>query len=475
MGKRSRNQSRKAGQPSFEDRIAPYDPNAPLEAADLLVLAEEHDIDASTIREWLAEGVTQPQAHERVTNIYRARTENARAAPQQLAEHFGGSQTMFREGITQPRSFGPDGDYSVIRGIRAALDGGGSPELDVSQDLETKFGIAKRSNRSFLIESAAPLPLTRTQTLHAARRRELGLPEVPSHPSAALTTSGTTSGEELVFIQPGSFIEMLRNRMVTTRLGATFLPGLQGDVAFPRQTGAGTLEWRAENPGSDQSLADLATGQVVLSPKDAQASTSYTRRMLQQSAIDVEQLVRNDFAAIGALGLDFAALHGPGTNAPTGIYGQTGVNPHAFSGAPTWDDIVAMETLIMADNADVGVMAYATTPEARGNLKTVEKATGTAQFIWQEGEPSVDGSVNGYKAFASNQFRKDLGVGTNEHGIIFGVWDQLLIGEWGAIEIMVDPYTLGGQALVVVRLFMHADVALRNPEAFCIGTALVPA
>lgn len=360
--------------------------------------------------------------------------------------------------------------YSVVRALNACVSGDWSKagfEREVSQAVSEKVPSRNRDSSGHQFSFFVPTALS-------ALPKDFRGVDAETGKRAALDTATPNAGQELVFTEPGSFIDMLRTRMVTRRLGATFLPGLEGNVSFPKQTGPGTLSWRAENPGSDVALSDLATDQVQLTPNDATSATSFSRRLLAQSVINVEQLVRQDLAAIAARGLDFAALHGGGGNEPTGIYNATGVNSTAFGGATVdWPNIVGMETQVAADDADIGVMAYATTPEVRGSAKTTEKATGTAQFIWTGGVE--DGEMNGFRAMASNQFLKNLGAGTNEHGIIFGVWSQLLIGEWGALELLVDPFSLSRQGLVVVVMFMIADVAIRHEEAFTIGTGLIPA
>jgi hypothetical protein len=79
--------------------------------------------------------------------------------------------------------------------------------------------------------------------------------------------------------------------------------------------------------------------------------------------------------------------------------------------------------------------------------------------------------MNGYRAEASNQVSKTLGGGS-EHGIVFGVWSQLIVGEWGAVEIITDPYALKKQGMIEVTEFLMVDIALRYAEAFCKGTGL---
>jgi HK97 family phage major capsid protein len=191
--------------------------------------------------------------------------------------------------------------------------------------------------------------------------------------------------------------------------------------------------------------------------------------LLAQSAIDVDGLVMDDLAAINALGIDKAAIDGVAP-APTGIYTASGVNSVAFTGTVTFANVVQMETEVAADNADVGTMAYLATPAARGKAKVTPELIGTgfSQPIWR------DGTVNGYRAEVTNQLPKNLGVGTNEHGLIFGVWSQLMIGEWGVLEIITDPYAKKKQGMIELTSFLLADVQLRHGESFCKGTGLIP-
>lgn len=288
---------------------------------------------------------------------------------------------------------------------------------------------------------------------------------------AGLDTQTDTKGQELVFVEEGSFIDLLRKKAMVINLGATVLPGLQGNVAFPKQIGAGTFSWVGENPGADVADSNLTLDQVTLSPKTGMSSTSYSRQLLRQSRnVDVDGLVMSDLVKINALGLDRAALHGSGVSPePRGIYNTSGVGSVAFGGAITFAKVVDMETAIAAADADIATMAYITTPNVRGTAKkTLEFAAAGASAIWKDGE------MNGYRAEATNQISKTLGGGGAEHGIIHGVWEALMIGEWGALEIITDPFSLKKQGMIELTSFMMADIAARYAEAFCKGTGLTP-
>ncbi|HEU4595620.1 MAG TPA: phage major capsid protein, partial [Pyrinomonadaceae bacterium] len=340
--------------------------------------------------------------------------------------------------------------YSIGRAIMLAADGGDGFEREVSTEIGKKLKRTPQNNNSIFVPTGVTL---------------YGGPEFKRTP---LTTGGATTGADILFTEPGSFIDMLRARAKVFQLGATLLPGLTGAVAFPKQTGAGTLYWVGENPGSDVTESNIALDQVVLSPKTAMAQQAYSRQLLRQSAGVVDTLVTNDLRRTAALGLDRAALHGAGSsNEPTGIYVASGVNPVAFGGGITFPKVVEMETVIAESDADVGEMGYLTTPGVRGAAKTTQKFTGTnGAAVWEDNE------MNGYRAEASTQVRSNMGAGTNEHGIAFGVWPELVVGEWGAMEILTDPYTLAGKGLIRLVLFLMADMALRHSEAFSKGTGL---
>lgn len=257
----------------------------------------------------------------------------------------------------------------------------------------------------------------------------------------------------------GSFIELLRKRTVVMQAGAFPMSGLVGDVDIPKQTAAATATWAAESGAATES--NLTIGQVSMTPKRLTAHTNISGKLMKQSSMDVEALVRNDFARVFALEIDRAALYGTGSNnQPTGVHNTTGINTvSAFStdNMPSWGEIVGLESAVAADDADIGTMAYLVNATMRGTLKTTEKATNTAVFIWDR-----DGMVNGYNAFTSNQVEAG--------DVIFGHFGSLVVGMWGGMDVVVDPYTSATSDTTRVIAHQYVDVALRYPEAFVIGT-----
>lgn len=265
-----------------------------------------------------------------------------------------------------------------------------------------------------------------------------------------------------------SFIDMLRNSMVLEQLGIRRLTDLNGNLAIPRQTGGATSYWVGESASPTKS--QQAFDQVGLTPKTVGAFTDMSRKLLLQSSIDVEAFVRQDLATVLALAIDLAGINGSGSaNQPRGVLNTSGIGSVAGGtngAAPTWENIVDLETAVAVDNALLGNLGYLTNTKVRGALKKTEMFSGTnGKPIWERGsEP-----VNGYRAVVSNQVPSDLDKGTSVgvcSALIFGNWADLILGMWGGLDLMVDPYTHSTSGTVRIVALQDVDFAVRHPESF---------
>ena len=253
----------------------------------------------------------------------------------------------------------------------------------------------------------------------------------------------------------GDFIDVLRNSSSVMQAGATMLRGLQGNVVIPKKTAASSGGWIATE-GAAAAESEFTSGSVTMSPKVIGAFTDATRLLLQQSSLDVENLIRDDLTQSIATAIDLGALAGTGSSGqPTGISATSGINTTTFAAAnPTWAEIVAMESAVANDNALNGSLGYICRPADFGTLKTTEKATGTAQFV-----VSPDNSMNGYNVIRSNQ--------VTSGDFYFGNFADLLIGMYGGLDITVDPYALSTSGGVRIVALQTVDVAVRHAVSFC--------
>ncbi|HKY46140.1 MAG TPA: phage major capsid protein [Pyrinomonadaceae bacterium] len=257
-------------------------------------------------------------------------------------------------------------------------------------------------------------------------------------------------------LQTASFIDILRNRATIMKLGRV-LGGLKGNIDIPKQTAAAQGYWLGED--DDASETGIELGQLSLTPKTVAAFTEITRKLMMQSSLDVEAMLRSDLALALALTIDKAGYYGSGSaHQPMGIANQTGINAVPFAAAnPTFGELVDMETAIALDNADVNGMKYVSNAGFRGYAKQTLKfsAAGSAT-LWEPG-----GTVNGYGCEITNQ--------VNSGDVFFGNFMDLIIALWGGLEITVDPYSNSKKGRLRIVAFQDVDFALRRTESFCLG------
>jgi HK97 family phage major capsid protein/HK97 family phage prohead protease len=273
-----------------------------------------------------------------------------------------------------------------------------------------------------------------------------------------LKTSPATQGGHLVQtdLDAANFIDLLRNSSALDQAGATTLTGLQGNIAIPRQSGAATAYWVAE--GGAPTESQQAIQQVSMIPRTCGAFTDISRKLLIQSSLDVETMVRNDIAQVIALEIDRVALYGTGSsNEPLGLHNTSGIGTESItSNNPTFAQVVNMESDVAAANALMGNLAYITGATIRGAMKVKTKDSGSGQFLW-----SGDNTVNGYPAFMSNQVEAG--------DIWFGNWSDCIIGYWSSLDLLVDPYTHSTSGTIRITALQDVDVAFRHAASYSLG------
>ena len=252
----------------------------------------------------------------------------------------------------------------------------------------------------------------------------------------------------------GDFIDVLRNSSAVMQ-NATILNGLSGDVKIPKKTAAATAAFISSEGGA-AGESEMTIGSVTMSPKTLGAFTDVTRQLMIQSSLDVENLIRSDLAGSMAIAIDNAALEGSGSSGnPTGITNTTGINTVSLSSAaaPTFAEMVSMESAVAVDNALLGGLVYIVHPTNAGTLKTTTKDSGSGQFVYQNGE------INGYPVVVSSQL--------TANNYVFGNMQDLLVGMFSGLDIVVDPYSNSTSGTVRVVALQSLDVNVRHAVSFC--------
>ena len=271
--------------------------------------------------------------------------------------------------------------------------------------------------------------------------------QLPVESRAAVTV--TDEHDDVVEVEFADLLTPLRAKNVLVAAGAKYMSGLIGDVQVPIM-GAGNVTWEGEVASAKE--AGYTFTSKKLQPKRLTAYVDISKQFLVQDSIGAEQAIRADIVAAINSKLESTILGSAtgSTTTPAGIF-----NGQTLKKIATFKDICDLEASIEDANI-IGECKYVMSNKAKAALRNMAKSTKSTQLVMENGE--VDGTpvLNTSNVEAQN--------------IAYGDWNNLAIGQWGSIDLVVDPYTLAkdGQVRIVINAFFDA-VTLR-PEAFAFGT-----
>lgn len=256
----------------------------------------------------------------------------------------------------------------------------------------------------------------------------------------------------------------LQANLVLSQAGVRMMTGLKGNISWPSFTDV-DVYWEGENTTAKDAGGKFNKGTLV-SPVRLTATAAFSKQLLVQDNIDVEVFIRNRIAQRMAQKIEETAFSKEKLSeyAPKGIFTDADL---AVSGAMSWANIVEMETNAAVNNALFGNLAYIMHPKLRGVAKTkVKDASGAGGFIV---DGNGQGLLNGYKALATTNIASGLGESADQYGIVFGNWQDFFIGQWGALDLTVDPYTRSKESIIEITLTMWANMGMIRPESFTVG------
>jgi HK97 family phage major capsid protein len=333
--------------------------------------------------------------------------------------------------------------YSLFNAIRAVADknwNNAGFELEASRTIAQKLGRAPDPHKFYV-----PFEV---QQRSVPMRRDL-------------TAASASGGGYLVGTDNMSFIEVLRNRSIAYRMGARRLSGLVGNVTVPKQTAAATAVWLSSESATATESAQTF-GQLALSPKTVGAYTEISRQLMLQSSPDAEGIVTADLGSVCALAVDVGVIRGSGSSGePTGIVNTGSIG--TVSGTTFgYAAILEFQTDVAGANVVPAAGGYVTTPSVAALAMARQRFSSTDTPLWQGN--IWDGQMAGFPAMSSNQ----MASGT----MLFGDWSQVVVGEWGVLEVEVNPYANFQAGIIGVRALVSIDVGLRYAGAFSYGAAM---
>lgn len=279
----------------------------------------------------------------------------------------------------------------------------------------------------------------------------------------AMATQPGAKGGYVVSVENMGFVDVLRNRSVAFRMGARHISGLVGNVSFTRQTGKAAITWQSGD-GSTVTASDQTLGQISMSPRTAVAITDVSEQLLRQSSPSAQDFVMADLAADIAIdGVDNAVINGTGGSQPLGIKNTTGVITGQDASTATYAKILAFATTAGSANALRSNPGFVTNAAGAAVLIQRQRFTSTDTPLWTGN--ILDGECVGFDSMSSEQL--------SSGNLIFGSWGEVIIGDWGVLELALDHGGTRFNTLQIgIRAMWMVDVMIRYPQAFVVSTNL---
>lgn len=354
------------------------------------------------------------------------------------------------------RSHQPKGGrFSLRRAISNMVDG--NPQNDVEAEV---------------IEAATTHH--NTSGAQMADRRGIVVP-VNVERRAAFTAATEAATGVVIDEEQQEMLLPLQSALVLSRAGARFMTGLQGNIYWPEFSGANVF-WEAEDDSAKDGAGAFSKGDLF-KPLRLTAYVDISKQLLVQENASVEAYIRQAIAVAIAQKIEQTAFSKETSvaNTPDGMFGTL---DSTIKGDMTWAQIVAMETNADVQNALFGNLSYILHPALVGKAKTkVKDASGAGGFIFTG---NGDGQLNGYRALRTNNLPKGLrgtpaageqeAIPGDEYGIVFGNWADYFIGQWGGIELLVDPYTQALKGTVRLITNSYWNMGFIRKESFCIAS-----
>lgn len=270
-------------------------------------------------------------------------------------------------------------------------------------------------------------------------------------PTSELRSAITVAseGEDVVATDLYNILEPLRAKNVLAQAGAKFLTNLVGDVQVPVMT-AGNVTWEGETADAKDGAG--AFSHVKLSPRRLTCYIDLSKQFLAQDSLSAEALIRQDIVNAVNAKLESTIL---GTEAgdatkPEGIF----VNATAATEITDFAGVCNLEAQIEDANIN-GECKYIMSNKAKAAFRNMAKSAKSTQLVMEGGQ--IDGTAVYNTSHVADK------------NIAYGDFSQLAIGQWGGVDLTVDPYTLATKGMVRLVVNAYFDAKVLRPEAIVIA------
>lgn len=316
--------------------------------------------------------------------------------------------------------------------------------------MKEKFSLLKAindvANNRQLDERAQEVVTAGIAEMRKAGQSYSGQIVLPVEERSDIQATVATAGQENVAEDKLGILEPLRANLVLAQAGASYMTGLVGNVSIPVYSGS-NVGWAGEVNAASDGAGTFS--EVTLEPKRLTAYIDVSKQFLIQDSNSAEEMLKRDIVNAISNKLEATILGDAAgsTTQPAGMLNGVSADESAI----TYKDIVKMEADLESKNVR-GDIKFIVSPSAKADLKTTDKGTDTGKYLMEGNE------LNGYPVLCTSAVAGK--------GVIMGNWSDYVIGQWGGIDLTVDPYTQAANGKVRLVINAYFDAKPRRTEAF---------
>ena len=271
------------------------------------------------------------------------------------------------------------------------------------------------------------------------------------------TVSGDGVHDEIVEEEFKGLLEPLYADSVIANLGITIYNGLPAGDFKVSAMGKGSAAWADETGVASESKNTFT--HVTLQPKRISAQLSYSKQFLAQDTIGAEAAIRRDIynALVAQIQSTMLSADASGANKPAGIF--NGVTAKNIS---SYKELCDVEAAVDDSNVK-GERKYLMSNKAKAILRCMPKSSLTTELV-------LDGNdIDGTPVIANSD------VPTTQYA--YGDFSNIVMGTWGNVDLIVDPYTLAAEnsVRIVVNAFVDWKKVRKDENVIVYGKVSAPA
>lgn len=265
------------------------------------------------------------------------------------------------------------------------------------------------------------------------------LREDPVVDTTIVAASGAAIAKETA-----NLVTALKSNLVLLKAGANYMGGLTGNVGIPTYSGT-NVAWADETGAAADGAGTLS--EVVLKPKRLTAYVDVSKQFLMQESADAERILRDDIAMAISAKLEATILgdEAGSDSKPAGLL--YGVSAAPLNAVKVDEDL---------DTLNVQNKVYILSPKAKSSYRTVAVPEGVSA-VYQNGE------IFGSPTYVTSAVA--------ENAFVAGDFSDLIIAQWGGLDITVDPYSqaTNGKVRLIVNAYFDAAKRRNTISGYLIG------